>query len=206
MRPPLSKTQPKDEQMYAANRAAWRAWLEANHDTVKRIRLIYHKAGSGKPSVSSDEAVEEALCFGWIDSRVNSIDDERYMQLYTPRKPGSIWSRLNKQRIDRAIAKGRMTPAGQAKIDTAKADGSWTILDQVDSMEVPQDLAEALESIPGARAHFDAYPDSIKKRTFYHLISAKCSATRAKRIAEITELAGEGKSLDDRYRIGAKGM
>lgn len=200
----MSKTQPENEQIYAADRAAWRAWLEANNDTAERIRLVYYKARSGKPSVSYDEAVEEALCFGWIDSRINSIDDERYMQLYTPRRPGSIWSQLNKRRIDKVIAEGRMTPAGQAKIDVAKADGSWTILDQVDSMEVPRDLAEALESIPGARAHFDAYPDSIKKRTLYHLITGKRAATRDRRIAEIAMLAGEGKSLDDRYRIGVK--
>ncbi|MCK4515562.1 MAG: YdeI/OmpD-associated family protein, partial [Spirochaetaceae bacterium] len=181
-------------------------WLEANHDTAGRIRLVYFKGRSGKPSVSYDEAVEEALCFGWIDSRINSIDDERYMQLYTPRKPGSIWSQLNKQRVDKAVAEGRMAPAGQAKIDAAKADGSWTILDQVDSMAVPGDLARALESIPDARVCFDAYSDSLKKRTLYHLISAKRSETRAKRIAEIAELAGEGKSLDDRYRIGGKGV
>ena len=194
----LSRSLAEDEQVYAVDRAAWRSWLEANHDTAERIRLVYYKAGSGKPSVSYDEAVEEALCFGWIDSRVNSIDDERYMQFYTPRRPGSIWSKLNKRRIDKVIAEDRMTPAGQAKIDAAKADGSWAILDQVDSMEVPPDLAKALKAIPGARGCFDAYSDSIKKRTLYHLITAKRAVTQEKRVNVIATLAGQGKSLDDR--------
>lgn len=163
-----------------------------------RVRLVYYKVGSGRVSVSYDEAVEEALCFGWIDSTVNSIDEERYMQLYAPRRKGSVWSRTNKARVEKVVREGRMTRVGQAKIDAAKADGSWSLLDQVDSMAVPGDLAARLDAAPGARACYEGYTAPMKKRTLYYLVSAKRPATRAKRIKEIVSLASEGKSLDDR--------
>jgi uncharacterized protein YdeI (YjbR/CyaY-like superfamily) len=188
----MGKAEPEDEKIYAADREQWRAWLRANHSTASRIRLVYYKVGSEKQSVSYDEAVEEAICFGWIDSKVNSIDDERYMQLYTPRKKGSIWSKLNKSRVEKVIREGRMTAAGQQKIDAAKADGSWALLDQVESMEIPPDLADAFETTPTARATYDGYSNSLKKRVLYHLASAKRPATRQKRLAEIVAWAEAG--------------
>ena len=113
------------ERYYARDRKEWRKWLEKNHDTSPGVWLIYHKKCSDEPCVSYDEAVEEALSFGWIDSKVNKLDDERYMQVFTPRKPKSIWSKLNKQRVKKLIEQGLMTSAGLEKIEAAKEDGSW---------------------------------------------------------------------------------
>lgn len=187
------------ERVYAANREEWREWLSENHAASSRIHLVYFKVGSGRPSVTYDEAVEEALCFGWIDSRVNSIDGESYMQLYTPRRPGSIWSKLNKERVAKVIAEGRMTPAGLAKIEAAKKDGSWAFLDAIDALDIPSDLAEALGAAPAGsagspRASFDAYSESIRKRLLYWLATAKRTATREKRIRTIVGWATENKT------------
>src|SRR3954452_14858733 len=127
-----------------ADRAAWRAWLEANHAASPGVWLVFYKKASGRPGVSYDEAVDECLCFGWIDSKVNRIDEHRYRQLITPRKPGGGWSKVNKAKIERLIGQGLMAPAGLAKIDAAKADGSWTSLDAVEAMTMPDDFAAAL--------------------------------------------------------------
>ncbi len=178
----------KYERIYAGDRRAWRAWLEEHHASDRGIILVYYKARSDKPSVSYEEAVEEALCFGWIDSTIKSIDEERYMQLFTPRKKGSIWSKLNKERIEKVVAEGRMTPAGLAVIQAAKDDGSWKILDEVDSLIVPDDLAAALDGKVDARAAYEALTDSKKKQLLYRLISAKREATRRKRIDFILRL------------------
>jgi uncharacterized protein YdeI (YjbR/CyaY-like superfamily) len=178
----------KYAQIYAHDREEWRAWLEAHHAEARGIILVYYKAKSGRESVSYNDAVEEALCFGWIDSVIRSIDDERYMQLYTPRKRGSIWSKLNKERIERVTAAGRMTPAGLAVIEAAKEDGSWNLLDEVDALLLPDELAAALAGREGAREAYEALPDSRKKQLLYHLRSAKRPATREKRVAEIIQL------------------
>src|SRR6185312_14358897 len=122
------------ERYYAKDRHEWRKWLEENAATSQGVWLIYYKQSSGKPCVPYAEAVEEALCFGWIDSRANALDDERSMQLFTPRKPKSPWSRLNKERIERLMREGRMTPAGLAKIEAAKRDGSWGAYDAVEAL------------------------------------------------------------------------
>lgn len=127
------------ESIYASDRAVWRSWLERNHLTSSGIWLIYYKVKSGKPSVLYAEAVKEALCFGWIDSKVKSIDEERYQQIFTPRKPKSVWSKLNKQYIEELIDQGLMTDAGLAKITAAQQDNSWTILDAIEALIMPVD-------------------------------------------------------------------
>ena len=170
-------------------RAEWRAWLDAHHEQDEGIWLIRYKKATGKPAVSYDEAVEEALCFGWVDSKPNKLDDERSLLWFAPRKPGSNWSRLNKERIARMEAAGKMTPAGRAKVEAAKADGSWTALDDVENLVVPEDLAEALASYPDAAAHFDAFPRSAKRGILEWILNAKRAPTRAKRIAETARLA-----------------
>ena len=190
------------ERMAAADRAAWRAWLVEHHESSAGIWLVYFKKASGKPSVTYDEAVEEALCFGWIDSRVNGLDDERYMQVYTPRRTGSAWSKLNKERIERVIAEGLMTEAGIAKIDGAKQDGSWVLLDAVDDLIEPDELRAALDADRSARASYDAFADSVKKQALYWVYSAKRETTRSDRIAQIVEAAAEGMSVAE-YRAGA---
>jgi uncharacterized protein YdeI (YjbR/CyaY-like superfamily) len=176
-----------------ADREGWRAWLAAHHASAPGVWLVYRKKASGLASVGYDEAVEEALCFGWIDSRVNSIDDRSYRQVFTPRRPGSIWSRPNKERVGRMIAGGRMTEAGLAVIRRAEADGSWSLLDQVDALEIPPDLRAALDAEVGAREGFEGLTDSQKGRLIYWVVSARRPSTRDTRVARVAEAAREGR-------------
>ena len=180
------------QELYAKDREAWRAWLEENHATAERVELVYYKAHSGKPSVTYDEAVEEAICFGWIDSRVHSMDDERFKQLYTPRRPGSIWARSNKDRVKRMIEAGLMTEAGRRVVDRAKADGSWTAVDDAENLIEPPELTGELDADPRARAGYEAYPDSLKKSIIYWITSAKREETRRKRVAQTVNAAIAG--------------
>jgi uncharacterized protein YdeI (YjbR/CyaY-like superfamily) len=179
------------EQYYAPDRATWRTWLAANHDTSPGVWLIYYKQGSGKPRVAYADAVEEALCFGWVDSRPNAIDDERFMQLFTPRKGKSPWSKLNKERIERLTTAGLMAPAGLALVEAAKADGTWSSYDAIEELSVPDDLAAALLENPTAQQHFDAFPPSSKKNILWWIESAKKPETRAKRVEETVSMAAE---------------
>jgi uncharacterized protein YdeI (YjbR/CyaY-like superfamily) len=179
------------------DRHEWRAWLEANHATSEGVWLVYYKKGSDKPTVSYDEAVEEALCFGWIDSKVRSIDDERYMQTFSPRRPGSVWSRLNKERVARMVEAGRMTDVGAAKIAAAREDGSWHRLDEIDDLAVPDDLQAALDADPIASGNFAAFSASKKKPLLFWIASAKRPATRQKRIAETVRRARENNPFGD---------
>lgn len=181
------------ERYYAKDRKEWRKWLEKNHNTSPGIWLIYYKKCANKTCVSYDDAVEEALSFGWIDSKVNKLDNERYMQVFTPRKPKSVWSRLNKQRVKKIIKKGLMTPAGLEKIETAKNDGSWDFLNDIDNLMVPKDLREALNANPSAKSNFKTFSDSIKKQILFWIKSAKRPETRMKRIEKVVILAAENK-------------
>jgi len=149
--------------VYAKDRNEWRKWLEKNQAVSSGVWLIYYKKGSGKPSISYDEAVEEALCFGWIDSRVNALDEERYKQVFSPRKPKSSWSKLNKQRVEKLIQQGLMTPTGFEKIEAAKRDGSWSALDAIEALHLPSDLIDALEANKVAQDNFTAFSNSSKK-------------------------------------------
>lgn len=173
------------------DRSEWRRWLEENHAGAPGVWVVYAKKGSGLTGLSYDDAVEEALCFGWIDSKVNSLDEQRYMQLFTPRRPGSVWSRLNKERIARVIDAGLMADAGMARIRDAEADGSWSLLDDIDELVVPEDLRAALEADPGAAANFEGFTPSQKKPLLFWIASAKRPATRQKRIAEVVRRAKE---------------
>ncbi|GAA4384838.1 YdeI/OmpD-associated family protein [Hymenobacter koreensis] len=177
------------------SRAEWRQWLAHNHASEPGIWLIYNKKASGQPSVSYAEAVEEALCFGWIDSLPRKLDADRTMLLFTPRKPRSVWSKVNKQRIEQLVQAGLMTPAGQAKIDLAKQNGSWNTLDSSDNLIVPPELEKALAEVPAAKQGFEAFSPSVKKNLLYRLDSAKQPETKAKRIAEIIAQAVESKKM-----------
>lgn len=172
-------------------RAEWRAWLAANHTRPEGVWLITYKKAAGKPRVEYDEAVEEALCFGWVDSKPGKLDDERSMLWFAPRKGGTGWSRPNKERVERMVAAGLMIPAGQAKIDAAKADGTWELLDAVENLEIPPDLGAALDAYPAARANFEAFPRSARRGILEWIVQAKTPATRAKRVAETARLAEE---------------
>jgi len=172
------------------NRAAWRRWLESNHESADEIWLLFYKKHTGKQSVRYEEAVEEALCYGWIDSKLKRIDDEKHMQRYTPRKKGSNWASSNKKRVTRLIAEGQMTEAGLRKIEQAKKDGSWKRLDEMAKPgRIPKDLNEALKADPTAKKNFNAFTKSQRSQYLGWLNSAKRPETRSKRIAQIVERA-----------------
>jgi uncharacterized protein YdeI (YjbR/CyaY-like superfamily) len=168
-------------------RAAWRRWLERNHGTSGGVWVVLAK--KGVPGLGYEEAVEEALCFGWIDAKANSLDERRYKQWLAPRKARGGWSASNKARIERLIAEGRMAPAGLAAIEAAKANGSWSQLDGSQALRVPRDLAAALRAHPHAKANFDAFPPSVRRSILAWIEAAKRPETRAKRIAETADLA-----------------
>jgi len=182
------------EEFLAETRADWRGWLERNHAAAPGVWLVTYKKGSGKPHLSWDELVEEAICFGWIDSRANKVDDQRSKIMVTPRKRGSPWSKVNKARVEKLLAEGLMTPAGLARIEAAKADGSWAALDEVEALVVPADLATALAADPDALAGWEAFPPSVKKPLLWWLASAKRPETRARRVAETVAGAKEGRN------------
>ena len=174
-------------------REAWRAWLAKNHATETELWLVYYKQKSKKSSVGQAEAVEEALCYGWIDSIVKRIDDERYMQKFTPRKEKSNWSPTNKKRVARLKRQGEMTAAGLAKIDAAKKNGSWTRLDKIEAVEMPPELDKALGRNKRARAKFDQLPPSHKKQYLWWILSAKREETKKRRIREAVKRLVAGR-------------
>ncbi len=181
---------------HPTERGQWRAWLEVNHASAAGVWLISYEKASGQPRVPYAEAVEEALCFGWIDSRQNTLDAERAMQLFTPRKPKSPWSRLNKERVARLIRDGCMAPAGLAAVEAARRDGSWDAYDAVEALTIPDDLARALAANAEAETHFTAFSTSSKKTILWWIASAKRSETRARRVAETVELAAQNRKAN----------
>jgi len=163
--------------------AGWRRWLRDNHDKAQGVWLVMYKAATGKTRLGYEDSIPDALCFGWIDSLNKPLDGERTALLFTPRKTGSGWSRTNKERIARLLEAGRMEPPGLAKIAAAKRDGSWTLLDSVEALEVPDDLRRALGAA-GLR-RFDSLTPGRKKEHLRTLVTAKRPDTRARRIADI---------------------
>ncbi|HEX6888244.1 MAG TPA: YdeI/OmpD-associated family protein [Candidatus Nanopelagicales bacterium] len=181
------------EQVLVTSRQEWREWLSANADSSQGIWLVTYKRASGKPSPTYDDIVEECLCFGWIDSTVRPRDEHTAMQLVTPRKPRSTWSAVNKARLEHLLPSGLMTERGLRAIEVARANGSWEVLDSVERLEVPEDLAAALDAVPAARTYFDGLPPGARKQHLWFVISAKRPETRAARIARIVEAAAEGR-------------
>jgi uncharacterized protein YdeI (YjbR/CyaY-like superfamily) len=181
------------QQVQVTSRAEWRQWLMANADTSPGIWLVLPRRGNGAPAPTYDDVVEEALCFGWIDSTVRTRDERFALQLLTPRKPTSTWSASNKERLSRLIPAGLMTERGLRAVEVAKANGSWEILDSVERLEVPRDLAAALDAVPAARACFDAMPAGARKQSLYWVVSARRPETRAARIARIVAAAADGR-------------
>ena len=178
--------------MEIASRAEWRAWLEQHHATSDGIWLVTWKKGRG-PYVPWGDVVQEALCFGWVDSTSRGLDEDRTMVQVTPRKRGSGWSRVNKDHVEKLLAAGQIAPAGLAVIEAAKADGSWSALDAVEALTEPPDLTAALDAVPAARTSWDAFPRSTKRMLLEWVGSAKTDATRSKRLAEIVSEAAEGR-------------
>ena len=177
----------------ADDRSSWRAWLEANHATSGGAWLVARRPRSGTPGLDYEAAVEEALCFGWIDGTGGRLDDERSKQYFAPRKPRSGWAATNKARVERLIAEGRMAPAGLEAIERAKANGSWALLDSVERLEVPADLAAALEARSPAPTNFSAWPPSVRKQALASLVLARRPDTRAERVRKIAEGASRNE-------------
>jgi len=196
--PHVSTTLDGAERLHLETIEEWRAWLESNHSRPNGVWLVSWKPRSGKPAIPYEEAITEALRFGWIDSTYRSVDDERGMLWWSPRRKGSVWARTNKARIAGLEAEGRMTEAGRAVVDAAKADGSWTILEPVEDLIVPDDLAAALDARPGARERWDAFPPTARRAYLFWIVTAKREATRARRVAESADLVRQGKRLEER--------
>jgi len=191
---PTFNSMPSELKTYfAKDRNAWRKWLEKNHITSPGIWLIYYKKSSGKKRLDYNDAVEEALCFGWIDSTTRPIDQEKYMQRFTPRKPKSGWSGLNKKRIEKLKAEGLMTKAGFEKIEAAIKDGSWQSLDHIDAVQLPEDLQKALSKNKKAKENFENFPLFTKKQFLYRINSAKRAETRKARIKLIVLMCAANK-------------
>ncbi|RYC68525.1 YdeI/OmpD-associated family protein [Spirosoma sordidisoli] len=174
---------------YAPTRADWRQWLAEHHATETSVWLKIYKKSSGMPSVTYDQAVDEALCYGWIDSTSGRGDEQYYLQFFARRKPKSNWSRVNKNKVAALTAAGLMTEAGQTMIDLARKTGTWTALDAVEDLICPPDLQTALEANPTARTYFEAFPRSAKRALLEWLLNAKTEQTRARRIDDIVSKA-----------------
>ena len=182
----------------ADDRATWRAWLEANHAGTRGAWLVLWRPCSARARSSPivldyEGAVEEALCFGWVDSTAGRIDDDRGKLYFAPRKPRSGWAATNKARIERLIEEGRMAPAGSAAIERAKANGSWEVLDSVERLEVPDDLASGLGASPPAAANFAAFPPGARKQMLAWVAFAQRPERRADRIRQVAEAAARNE-------------
>ena len=183
--------EPPENSFHPLTIQEWRGWLEQNHARGEGVWLISFKKSAGRTRIEYDEMVEEALCFGWVDSKPNKLDEERSMLWFAPRKPGAGWSALNKQRAEKLLDAGRMTPAGLAKIEAARLDGSWNALDSVEALEIPTDLLAALRANPAAAGYFEAFPRTVKRSILEWISKSKKAETRTKRIEETVRLAAE---------------
>ena len=179
------------QEFYAKDRAVWRRWLKVNHKKEKNVWLILHKKNSTTPSVTYVEAVEEGLCFGWIDSVANKRDDKTFLLYFAVRKPRGVWSKINKARIVKLIDKGLMMPEGLKRIEEAKENGSWSTLDAIEDEKIPAVLKKALSANKKAKNYFDAFPPSARKHICQWIISAKREETLKKRVEETVKLAAK---------------
>ncbi len=187
---------PLKPQFTAKDRGDWRRWLKANHASASEVWLIFYKKHTGRPGPSYNEAVEEALCFGWIDGIKRRIDEERYAFRFTPRKANSNWSPSNIKRARQLIEEGTMRPEGMRLVEAAKASGAWDNPLKPPSFEMPGEFKEALAANKEAGAFFESLPPSQKKQYVGWIASAKRDETRQKRLQKALEL------LNDKQRLG----
>lgn len=184
------------DELYVADRDEWRAWLRNNHASQKEIWLIYHKKHTGKPSIPYSDSVEEALCFGWIDSLIKKIDDETYARKFTPRKMESKWSAANKRRASKMIENGKMTEAGLLKIRGAKRSGEWYKPTQARTkLAIPAYIEAALAKNKKALKNFNDLATSYKRQYVGWITSAKREETRTRRLAEALRLLEKNEQL-----------
>ncbi len=171
----------------------WHNWLEVNHASVPAVWVVYYKKAANKPTVAYSDAVDEALCYGWIDSKAQTIDEYQYRQYFCPRRPKSVWSKVNKAKIERLIAQNRMQPAGYACIAAAKANGSWTTLDDIEEGLLPTPLAAAFAATPAAEATYQKLSRSDQRILLAHLVLTGTEATRQRKIAELVAHLARGE-------------
>jgi uncharacterized protein YdeI (YjbR/CyaY-like superfamily) len=167
--------------------------LTKNHRRQEGVWLVTFRKNSGQPHLEYASAVEEALCFGWVDSKPGKVDKLRSKLWFSPRKPGTGWSKLNKERVGRLIAEGRMHAAGLGKVEAARADGSWTKLDAVEALQIPGDLNAAFRRHAGSAKNFEAFPRSAKRAILEWILQAKKPETRAARVTETAMLAARNE-------------
>lgn len=179
--------------IHAETREQWRAWLEQNHGTARGVWLCSWRTGTQRPRCPYPEAVEESICFGWIDSTTTILDDERGLQLFTPRRAKSAWTRLNRQRAAEMESRGLMRDAGRRAIAAATANGWLTISDPVEDLVEPAELTAALDGDASARSNWAAFPPSARKQMLWWIVSAARAETRATRIAKIVAEAAAGR-------------
>ncbi len=187
------------EKICPKNRKEWREWLKQNHQTKDAIWIVVYKQSSATPTITWSDAVDEALCFGWIDSTKKSIDKDRYMQYYSKRKPNSTWSKVNKNKVQTLVKANLMTNAGLNVIELAKENGSWTILDSVEALQIPDELEQAFKSHPGSKTYYNSLSKSLKRGLLAWIAMAKRPATKTKRIRKIVENLKE-KVLPKNFR------
>jgi uncharacterized protein YdeI (YjbR/CyaY-like superfamily) len=193
------------ESVQPSSRKAWRAWLKKHHASSSGIWLVYAKKHTGIPSLTYADAVEEALCFGWIDSLVHPIDDSLYKQVFTPRKPKSAWSLLNKTRVEKLIAARQMTDAGMKMIELARASGTWDTHAQSDALKMPPELKKALSANAAAKKNWPTYTASQQKAFLRMVVGAKTAETRAKRVARVLEIVGRKVSFSQLVNASMRG-
>ena len=181
------------EQFQPESLSDWHAWLEAHHDRGAGVWVVIWRAGSGRQPLSYDELVREALCWGWVDGQAAPLDHQRSRLWFTKRKPGSPWAASNKARVAELEREGRLQPSGAAEIERAKATGAWTLLDSVEALEEPPDLATALDASAAARTAWDGFPPGVRKQALGGVALAKRAETRASRIAAIVAKAERGE-------------
>lgn len=181
----------KVEEIYLKNKKEWRNWLELHHLEKDAIWLIFYKKNSPNFNLSWSESVDESLCFGWIDSTKKKVDSERFKQYFSKRKPKSNWSKVNKNKVKKLIDQGLMREAGFKSIEIAKENGSWTALDSIENLEIPEDLKQGLNGQKDAIEYFEKLSKSAKKMLLYWVLSAKREKTRKRRIVEIVENASK---------------
>ena len=181
------------ERFEPADLEAWAAWLADHHADTPGVWLVTPKASSGLRTFDYEAGIVEALRFGWVDSTQRTVDDVRTMMWYAPRRPGSVWTRNNKQRVALLEREGRMEAAGTAAVAAAKASGMWTLMDDVEDLVVPDDLAAAFGRHPGSRRHWDGFPPSARKEMLAWIALAKRAETRDARVAQVAERAGRGE-------------
>lgn len=183
----MARRHDEADRLTFASRAEWREWLAQNHDASPGVFVVYGRKAARLPGPAYEDLIEEALCFGWIDGTLRPVDDLHTSLYFCPRRKGGIWAASNKARVERLRAAGLMTAAGEAVIERAVEDGSWTILDRSEALELPEELVEALAARPGSAAAFDALSPSMRKQLIYHVDSAKRPDTRERRAAGIAE-------------------